>query len=49
MDNTIQIVNEKYKFYEAKSIVRNSSEYSEKTLKKSKKLVSEYYKKILTY
>ena len=45
MDNTIQIVNEKYKFYEAKSIVRNSSEYSEKTLKKSKKLVSEYYKK----
>lgn len=36
---------EKFKFYEAKSIIRNSSEYHEKTVKKAEILVADYYKK----
>tara|TARA_R110000823_G_scaffold236519_1_gene362216 strand:+ start:2458 stop:2685 length:228 start_codon:yes stop_codon:yes gene_type:complete len=45
MNNSIHVVTEKYKFYEAKSIIRNSSEYAEKTIKKAEILVSAYYVK----
>ena len=45
MNNSIHVVTNKYKFYEAKSIIRNSSEYSEKTLKKAETLVAAHYKK----
>jgi hypothetical protein len=45
MNNSIHVVTEKYKFYEAKSIIRNSSEYHEKTVKKAEILVADYYKK----
>tara|TARA_R110000737_G_scaffold47093_2_gene66958 strand:- start:947 stop:1153 length:207 start_codon:yes stop_codon:yes gene_type:complete len=38
-------VTEKYKFYEAKSIIRNSSEYAEKTIKKAEILVTSHYEK----
>jgi hypothetical protein len=45
MNNSIHVVTNKYKFYEAKSILRNRSEYSEKTLKKAEILVDHHYKK----
>jgi hypothetical protein len=45
MNNSIHVVTEKYKFYEAKSIIRNSSEYHKKTIKKAEILVSAYYAK----
>lgn len=45
MNNSLHVVKNKYKFYEAKSIIRNSSEYSEKTIKKAEKLVAAHYKK----
>ena len=45
METSIKTVTKKYLFYEAKSIIRNSSEYSEKTLKKAETLVAAHYKK----
>ena len=45
MSNTLHVVTKKYLFLEAKSIIRNSSEYHEKTVKKAEILVADYYKK----
>jgi hypothetical protein len=45
MNNSIHVVTNKYKFYEAKSIIRNSSDYSEKTVKKAEILVAAHYVK----
>ena len=45
MSNTIHVVTNKYKFYEAKSILRNSSEYSEENLLKAEKIVANHYAK----
>ena len=44
MNNSLHVVTKKYRFYEAKSMIRNNLDYTEETVKKAKKLVSAHYK-----
>ena len=45
MNNSLHVVTKKYLFYEAKSVLRNPSEYSEDKFKESKIIVDAHYKK----